>query len=262
VVTSRVTTTRGSSATAGDAPASLSAPGALERYRVIVIGAPQDLRDADVTALERFMRAGGHVLLPLDEATASPALERLTGVAAWTESSVAEPAGEPAATNWFVPSTRPAWAEDERMESGPSASGARRLWTTAFGNGRLIVSGALDAWRYRDATPPAFDRFWQMTIAEAADASATAAPSASSAPAASCVRSYDDRARLAGWASSHGGATLPESKLAELEPLVSRALSPATERRTTHPMRSAWWIAPFALALGAEWILRRSRRLR
>jgi hypothetical protein len=30
---------------------------------------------------------------------------------------------------------------------------------------------------------------------------------------------------------------------------------------TWHPMRSAWWIIPFALALSGEWWLRRRRGL-
>ena len=33
------------------------------------------------------------------------------------------------------------------------------------GDGRLVVSGALDAWRFRSEDEAAFDRFWQSTIA-------------------------------------------------------------------------------------------------
>jgi hypothetical protein len=33
------------------------------------------------------------------------------------------------------------------------------------GDGRLLLSGAMDAWRYRAADNAAFDRFWQSTIA-------------------------------------------------------------------------------------------------
>jgi hypothetical protein len=42
--------------------------------------------------------------------------------------------------------------------------------------------------------------------------------------------------------------------------LVS-AIHPADRRMTWHPMRSAWWIVPFVLALSGEWWLRRRRGL-
>ncbi len=33
------------------------------------------------------------------------------------------------------------------------------------GTGRLLLSGAMDAWRFRAADNGAFDRFWPSTIA-------------------------------------------------------------------------------------------------
>jgi hypothetical protein len=47
------------------------------------------------------------------------------------------------------------------------------IWSSAVGAGRLIVSGALDAWRFRDPTVSGFDRFWRTLLAEAADAAPT-----------------------------------------------------------------------------------------
>jgi hypothetical protein len=39
------------------------------------------------------------------------------------------------------------------------------VWTSATGDGRLLFSGALDAWRFRGTADEAFERFWQSTIA-------------------------------------------------------------------------------------------------
>src|SRR5262249_39073257 len=41
------------------------------------------------------------------------------------------------------------------------------VWTSPVGAGRIIVSGALDAWRFRDSSVSSFDRFWQTLIAGA-----------------------------------------------------------------------------------------------
>src|SRR6185503_977143 len=43
------------------------------------------------------------------------------------------------------------------------------VWSTPVGAGRLVVSGALDAWRYRDAAASQFDLFWRELIANEAD---------------------------------------------------------------------------------------------
>jgi hypothetical protein len=67
----------------------------------------------------------------------------------------------------------------------------------------------------------------------------------------------DDRDLIAAWAASRGGQVVPESRLGELPGVLDRALAPVSRPTTWRPMRSAWWIAPFALSLGAEWWLRR-----
>src|SRR5262249_4771315 len=43
-------------------------------------------------------------------------------------------------------------------------SGLPIVWTTAMGEGGLLFSGALDAWRFRGKADEAFERFWQSTI--------------------------------------------------------------------------------------------------
>jgi hypothetical protein len=48
---------------------------------------------------------------------------------------------------------------------GRSGSSSSSMVAVPTGNGRVIISGAMDAWRYRDS---AFDRFWRSLAAEAA----------------------------------------------------------------------------------------------
>jgi hypothetical protein len=222
------------------------------------------------------------------------------------------------------------------------------IWRSAVGAGQLIVSGALDAWRYRDPAVSAFDSFWRATIGTAADAAlppvtislgnsilapgerteisvtlrdaslaqvatnravrasvaafletpggavpirlwpsgpvgtfrgsfrAPGAPgtyrvivtgdgSHADAPiivAPSISRSIaDDSDLVAAWVGSHGGSSVPATRLEQLLPAVERAVRPTPRRETWYPMRSYWWVIPFSVALGAEWLWRRKRGL-
>src|SRR5262249_4120535 len=47
----------------------------------------------------------------------------------------------------------------------PGADAAPVIVSMPRGGGRLLFSGAMDAWRFRGADDRAFDRFWQSTIA-------------------------------------------------------------------------------------------------
>jgi len=49
-------------------------------------------------------------------------------------------------------------------KSGSSAA----IFSVPTGNGRIIVAGAMDAWRYRGLDQGAFDRFWTSLVAEGA----------------------------------------------------------------------------------------------
>lgn len=71
----------------------------------------------------------------------------------------------------------------------------------------------------------------------------------------------DERALLRQWAALRGGVALPSSRVAALPSELARVLRPDTRAVTWHPMRSPWWILPFALALAGEWWLRRRRGL-
>ena len=47
----------------------------------------------------------------------------------------------------------------------PGVDAAPVIVSMPRGDGRLLLSGAMDAWRFRAADNGAFDRFWQSTIA-------------------------------------------------------------------------------------------------
>ena len=206
------------------------------------------------------------------------------------------------------------------------------------------MSGALDAWRYRDPAVSSFDLFWRATIASAADAALSSIALAvdkamvvPGEPVAVTVTLRDAsvsplapgrtaRARVAAalqtpegripihlwpdgpigtlrgtfrapesagtyrvivtsdgiaadaplvvspsvmrpevdhsdlvtaWVGSRNGRALPESQIADLTPTLERSLRPAPRRETWYPMRSPWWLLPFAIFLGAEWLWRR-----
>jgi hypothetical protein len=250
VVTSRVVTSRGAAATTGQPPESLAALPSLDPFQAVIAGAPEALTAADVAGLEAFMRQrGGTVILLVDEAIASPALRTLSGVERWTAASRAEPTGVPPASETFSPAAVPAWAQ---------ATG-HSTWTMPFGRGRLVVSGQLDAWRYRDRDAAAFDTYWRRAVADAAAAAQHAARPAPPLAGAALRRApeEDDRALIRAWAASRHGRVVAEHDLSQLAEAVAQAVEPPDERVLLRPMRWVWWWVPFGVCLGVEWWLRR-----
>ena len=67
----------------------------------------------------------------------------------------------------------------------------------------------------------------------------------------------DERDLVSAFAGSRGGIAVSAAHLKDLSAALGRTLRPITRREEWHPMRSAWWIIPFALALAAEWWRRR-----
>jgi hypothetical protein len=358
VATSRVVTSRGASVETGRAPGSLGTAATLSLFDAIVIGAPHELTSADVDGLESYLRRrGGSVVLLCDERSAGP-FDRLTAVSRWATASAAQPAAIDAdgarvyAADLAWPAQLPPGAR--AIAEGPvSASGTTAprpiVWRTPVGAGRVIVSGALDAWRHRTHDGASFDRFWQTVAANAAAASpppiaVTVHPAAASpgtmldveitlrdvaladltpgvpigatvtaaierdgsrapivlwpdhepgrfrgdartpstpgqyrvvaagggaraeAPVAvvddAAAPTPDESALLTAWTKTRRGAAISAAQLAELPAALERSLAPEPRLDIWYPMRSAWWLAPFALALGAEWWWRRRHGLR
>ena len=366
VVTSRVITSRDLSTDTGRPPGSLDDLPSLALFDAVVIGAPEELTDRDVSGLEAFLRRrGGAVCLLLDRRAAGP-YDRLIGPMAWSAAATSAPApiagaGDDdrkdrperiLATELAWPSTLPPGAHALFSSEPPSNATATTtnaparpiVWSTAIGGGRVIVSGALDAWRLRDTAAASFDRFWRTVIADAAAGAPpvveidverpllapgastevtvtlrdeTLADSEAGRPLRASVRialdtpagpvpvrawpdgppgrfratvrapetpglyrlsitgngtqvdtpvvvqsdvtrpSPDERALITAWTASRGGITVPAERSREIGQALDRKLSIETQRTTWHPMRSAWWIVPFALALGTEWWSRR-----
>jgi hypothetical protein len=174
-VASRVITSRGVSTDAGQPPSTLADPSLLELYDVIVVGAPASLTASDVAGLETFLRRrGGAVVMLYDETPKAGAADRLTGVSRWTSATSRTPVAARAAddtvalrfTESASPATLPATAERRAAIGKPIERAV--VWTNAIGAGQLIVSGALDAWKFRDRATSGFDEFWRAIIARAA----------------------------------------------------------------------------------------------
>jgi hypothetical protein len=169
-------TSRGVSVESGAPPPALSAS-ILEAYDLVIAAAPEALEPRDFEALTRFASVrGGTVLFLPDRRPSGRFLEYLRQ-RAFTRTD--EVLLETAAT--LEPKAPPIRAAEFAVPVDPG-SGTRVLaslrdrervrpvvvaWSE--GAGRMIYSGALDAWRYR--TDNAFTSFWKEHIAGAAMAS-------------------------------------------------------------------------------------------
>lgn len=355
IVTSRTITSPGISTDAGRPPAGITDPGALASFDVIVIGAPESLAEREIDGLESWMRrTGGSALLLLDRPVEG-AWQRLVGAAPWEMVTVDAgivvhgPADSLRATELYSPVRLvPAARTVARVDATDDGRARPILWTAPVGAGRLMVSGALDAWRYRDPATSNFDVFWRTRIAELGaaaspnlvvrvpdsvvppdartevevvvrdaaladltggdtvrttiaatidspagevpvhlwpagepgrfrgvvrapnepgdyrvrvtngDAQARALIAVESSPAHA---SPDEADLVAAWTRAHGGRIFEAEEVDRLAGSLLDTLQPTSRRVPWHPMRSAWWIVPFTLALGLEWWLRRRRGL-
>lgn len=326
---------------------------ALDLASAVVIGAPDGLTSDDVALLEQFVRVRGGSLILLPERSPSGPWARLVQVGqgtvgpAWTEHLTAtpEPVGPLRASEVLRVDRLPVTA-GVVARSGPAAS----IVVLPSGFGRIVVSGAMDAWRYRDLDSGGFDRFWQSLIAESAasgegprlafdqllaaggerarftlhDRRMSAAASSEASAVARCgagpamaIRLWPagppsafsgelplSSGAMANRGAGEAGCTIEatindrhasgsiavaerlsrgvEPTLAKLErevarsggvaaaageeAVIARALTAAAVSpdvaTAIHPMRSGWWLLPFAAALSFEWWLRRRIGLR
>ncbi|HKB11463.1 MAG TPA: hypothetical protein VKD69_12460, partial [Vicinamibacterales bacterium] len=63
-------------------------------------------------------------------------------------------------------------------------------------------------------------------------------------------------------AASHGGIDVTPDRTGDLVRHLRASVRPKRAAVVGHPMRSTWWILPFATCLSTEWWLRRRRGLR
>jgi len=71
-----------------------------------------------------------------------------------------------------------------------------------------------------------------------------------------------DTRKLAAFASSRGGAVIPMGEIETLPSRLAAAVASAPVATPTRPLRSPWWIVPFAGLLSVEWWSRRRRGAR
>jgi hypothetical protein len=135
---------------------------------VVVVSAPHLLTGTQVSLLERFVaRRGGSVIMLPDRRPTGPVLRLLPPIADARHETPPLASGRLEA------------ADVLSFEESPAVTVVQRLAERAviisnpIGRGRVIVSGAMDAWRYRDADR-GFETFWTSLTWEAATASGAA----------------------------------------------------------------------------------------
>ena len=389
-VTSRIMTSTNVSRETGRAPLGLDELAKTGRFDAVVIGAPDALLARDVDGISTLLRVRGtSVLMLADHAAAGPS-DALLDIGGWRATTPRDAAAitSPSSTSVAmsstaidstardairlkglaigVPTRLPRGAEVlavlREPTTGAAASTSARasstplpvIWRVPVGRGQLVVSGAFDAWRFRDPAQSSFDATWRDLIDEAAsasqapldlqlsptlitprgDISVVLSPTDSTnanasrltatlrrlTPASDSVRSLateplatlplslspvapgsrfasfraplspgtyevvathgadtarasfvvaehvardadDTPAHMTAWSASRGGRVVTRDQLDSLPSILRALVRPVARAIEWHPMRSPWWIVPFALALGAEWWLRRRHGL-
>lgn len=380
-VSSRIVTSKDVSRETGSTPQGLDEVARSAEYDVVVVGAPEALTLRDVDGLTALLNARGASVVLLPDNPAMGAASGLLNIDRWKTSTPRTPAnimpfGATDSTNtpWRLRGT--SIGVPARLSAQASVIGELRssdttsriaqpiIWRVPTGHGTLVVSGAFDAWRYRDAAQSSFDEAWRDIIDDAASrrqrpvelrvspalvyphepvaftaslrdvAAPTADGHADSAvtiivrprlanPIDSTTKSrsadtalvaraigrvemhvgatadqrvaswraplaagaYEafvaigpDTARttfvvatdiardlgaapelMSAWAQSRGGRYLQDAQRDSLPRILSERIAAVPQRMVWHPMRSPWWIVPFALLLSYEWWIRRRR---
>jgi hypothetical protein len=173
-VASLVTVSRAVDARAGVTPSAFTAA-ALEPYDAVLVAAPESLTANDVAALDAFARVRGGTVILLPDQRPSGAFLTLVAARGFDEVLVPNPialggAGPRFAASEFALPREPGPGAFVlgTIQHGGKESAAVVAWPR--GAGRVVFSGALDAWRYRARDDAAFARFWTTTIAGFASA--------------------------------------------------------------------------------------------
>lgn len=136
---------------------------ALDDTHVAIVGAAEQLSASEVTRLERFVRQrGGALVLVPDREWSGPVTTLVPGRWPLVASAELRRIGPLSGREWLL-------AEQLGPGDVPVLSDGDRVGATvtAMGHGLLLVSGALDAWRFRgDAT--AWNQFWVRLLADVA----------------------------------------------------------------------------------------------
>jgi hypothetical protein len=169
-VASLVRSSRSLSVRGGSPPPALTGD-ALTPFDVVLVGAPEELRGAEVEALRSFARRrGGTVVLLPDRRPSGPYLHLMPSKS-FDETLVDAPIELQTDTGATFRASELAIPREglrarETLASKPDSTGVIVAWPSGIGT--IVFSGALDAWRYRATTGEGFARFWRARIAEAA----------------------------------------------------------------------------------------------
>jgi hypothetical protein len=327
----------------------VSLPSDLNALDAVIVSGLDALTAADEARLETFVRVRGGALILVPDERLPQRLVRTFELPAMDESLLERPAeievsgaGSLRGSELLLTPAQPEVKVIATVTQGAGKRGA--IFAIGRGNGQVIVSGLLDAWRFRGSAKGGFDAFWQGLVADAAGAAppaldlriepalahpgetvtlqvnvrptewtttadAIGIPSASatlvalsgtqtpvrlwagtrageylthfSAPAegrydirvsSGAVQSdavlivdrsisspaVDRTAALRFLADSTGGRAVSSDRMSDVVGRLRAMDRPVIERRV-HPMRSPWWIIPFAGLLAGEWTLRRRR---
>lgn len=135
----------------------------LDHTDTLVLSGLDALTSADVDHIERFVRAGGSAVLLPDRAPSGPVARLFIGD--WREKLNAEPSAVgPLGAGELLTATAAAPTATVLASAGDMPA----IVATPLAEGLVVVAGAMDAWRHRDAAANAFDRFWRSLVVEAA----------------------------------------------------------------------------------------------
>jgi hypothetical protein len=159
---------------AGQPPMSITTD-AIAGFDAVVVGAPEELQARAIDALETFARRRGGTVVYLPDRRPSGAYASRLRTDDFSETllpspfRIAVPTGLPLRGSEFIIAGRLAPGMDSlaTVEQGGSARPVVISWLS--GVGRVIFSGALDAWRHRTGKD-GYARFWRATIGTGAAA--------------------------------------------------------------------------------------------
>ena len=116
----------------------------------------------------------------------------------------------------------------------PGADGGPVIVSTPRGDGRLLLSGAMDAWRFRAADNGAFDRFWQSTIAGLALA---VPPPIAIASIRRCYGPASGRRSRSACVRASAGGCQRLARRRSADPLAARSRGRRVSRHCSSPAR-------------------------
>ena len=172
-VTTTSRTTSRSATTSPAAPASLATL-PIDRVDAVLVGAPETLTAAELRTLDTFVTKRGGALVLLPDRQLPENISRSFGLPGFEEVIVERPlttaGSSPAirASEMLLAADRAGLEPLSTVRHG--ASDRILVGSVVRGAGRVILSGGMDAWRYRADPQVAFDDFWRGLVADAAAA--------------------------------------------------------------------------------------------